>query len=207
MRKVLYLLSVILFVNTVSAQKKIEKSFRNQNIKTIHLELDHVFSITIRTLRTNEVNISAESEGEFASYFNLEAKETQEILSIKSTVDFTFKDTNDKLSAHKVQAISLIITIPEDIEVTLKSDIGNLELHGSYEDFTAQLTSGNCTINHIRGQIKISTIMGNITAFTNYTTIEADTRQGLLNIEEISSGKSTYVLKSIKGDITVKNKK
>ena len=196
-----------LAANTLHAQKKIEKSFRNQNIKTVHLELDYVFNVIIKTLRTNEVRITAESEGEFASYFNLEAKETEESLSIKSTVDFTFEDANDKLSAHKVQAISIVITVPEHIEVTIKSDIGNLEAHGSYRALTVQLTSGNCVVNHARGEIKVSAIMGNITAYTNYAKVTAETRQGKLLVEEITPGKSSYMLKSIKGDITVKKKK
>ena len=201
------LLFFVLTVQVISAQKTIEKTYRNKDLKEVHLVLDHVFNISIKTLRTNEVKISAESQGEFASYFNLEAKETPEILTVKSSVDFTFKDANDKLSAHKVQAISLVISVPENLKVTIKSDIGNLNIQGAYHSITSQLTSGNCNIYHARGSVMVQTILGNITAYTNYTTLDVQTRQGTIYQEPIKTGKSNYVLKSIKGDITVKNKK
>ena len=202
------IISIIFFLSiTVHAQKQIEKTFLINDLTHLDLEFNSVYTLSIKTLRTNEVKIVAKSEGEFAQYFVLDTNQEKTKLAIKSSLDFTFKDANDKLSAHKVQAIAVEITIPEHLIVTLKSDIANLVLRGKYESFIGQLTSGNCVLHNVRDVLKISTIMGNITAYVNFAIVEAETRQGAINTEAITKGKTHYVLKSIKGDITVKKTK
>ena len=203
-----FLFSIVVFLSvSIHAQKQIEKTFRIKDLSHLDLEFNGVYTLTIKTLRTNEVKVTAKSEGEFAQYFVLDTKQDKTKLTIKSSLDFTFKDNNDKLSAHKVQAIAVEITVPEHLIVTLKSDIANLTLRGKYESFIGQLTSGNCILHNVRDELKISTIMGNITAYVNFAIVEAETRQGTINTETITKGKTHYVLKSIKGDITVKKTK
>lgn len=198
-------LSLMLFLSfNGQAQKQITKTFRLHDLSHLDLAFDGVYNLSIKTLRTNEVKVVAKSEGEFAQYFVLDTQYDDTKLAISSALDFTYEDANDKLSIHKVQAISIEITIPENLVVTLKSDIANLELRGKYRNFTAQLTSGNAVIHHMREQLKISTIMGNITAYINYAQIDVETKQGTSFVESISTGKTHYVLKSIKGDIRVK---
>lgn len=196
-----------LVVSYSFAQKTIEKTFHIKELKYLELEFNHVFEVSIKTLRTNIVTVTAKSEGEFANYFTLETKEEKDKLILNSAVDFAFKDANDKLSAHKVQAIKIELTVPENLVVTLKSDIANLLLKGEYDRFTAQLTSGNSVLHNVRHDVEINSILGNIEAYTNFTVVEAQTRQGSLNTEAITEGKTHYVLKTIKGDITVKKTK
>ncbi|NQY04851.1 MAG: hypothetical protein HRT68_01285 [Flavobacteriaceae bacterium] len=200
-------LIVVLITQFGTAQKAIEKTFRIKDLTHLDLELDHVFTLEIKTLRTNEVKVKAVSEGEFASYFILDSDQEKNKLTLRSSVDFAFKDHNDKLSAHKVQAIKIEISLPQHLIVTLKSDIANLNLCGKYESFTAQLTSGNCVLHNVRDKVKISTILGNIEAYVNFAKVEAQTRQGTLETEAITDGKTHYVLKSIKGNIKVKKTK
>lgn len=198
-----YLL-LLLSCASLFAQKEVNKTFYINELEFVDFELNHVFNVSVRTEKTNEVRIRAKSEGEFANYFMINAKEEKHKLFIKSTVDFAFVDKNDKLSAHKVQAIEIEITLPENLNVSFKSDLANLTLTGRYDYFGASLNSGNCFLNKPRNHIEINTVLGNISAVVNHAKIDANSRQGAIEIAELLPGKTTYLLKSIKGDIKVK---
>ena len=116
-------------------------------------------------------------------------------------------NNQDKLSAHKVHAIAIEITVPERLKTTLNSDIGNLNATGFYEQLTANLKSGNCMLNHASGHLVIQTVNGNISLTAKNAQIISETKTGLVTQQQLVDGNSMFKLKTIKGNINIEQSK
>ena len=114
-----------------------------------------------------------------------------------------FKDANDKLSAHKVISIEVILEIPENLNVFLKSKNANVIVKGLYSKVALNSDSGNCSFNSFHGNARIDTREGNIAMQTNHANIIATSKKGYIKNEEIDSGTNQIVIKTINGNVTV----
>ncbi len=186
------------------SQKKQVHIIEKQAITTtIQFELNTVFEITICTKKTNKIQIHAISEGEYANHFVVTEHSLGNTLLISGKIAFTKPNHQDKLSAHKVHAISVHITVPEGLNITVKSNIGNLNISGKYTMFSADLMSGNCLLNEGAGQFYLQSVSGAITVSApNKSVIEKKTDN---NIKQtiINTQKRQVFLKTITGKINI----
>lgn len=206
--RILFFSFFFFFFITGFSQKKITHSIELSSQTTIvYFDLDKVFNIKLKTTTSDFIVINAYSEGEYANHFVVNEKNEGRQLTITGSIAFSFPNNQDKLSAHKVHAIDIEIQIPENLKIILRSDIGNLKVVGKYNTFFGDLMSGNCYLENTRGNITIQTVKGDIDLTTREGTINAYSKYGVVNTSEITSGKSVFVLKSLKGDINVKHSK
>lgn len=199
------MLLCVLFSN---AQKKIEKTLAlDKDISAVVFDLEHVFSIKLKSTKNSKVTIRAISEGEYANHFVVTEKSIGNLMTVSGRVAFTYPNNQDKLSAHKVHAIAIEITVPERLKTTLNSDIGNLNATGFYEQLTANFKSGNCMLNQASGHFVIQTINGNISLTAKNAQVISETRTGLVTQQQLIDGRSMFKLKTIKGNINIEQSK
>jgi hypothetical protein len=191
-----------------NAQKKIEKILvLEEDISAVVFDLEHVFSINLKSAKNSKVTVRAISEGEYANHFVVTEKSTGNLMKVSGRIAFTFPNNQDKLSAHKVHAIAIEITVPERLKTTLISDIGNLNATGFYQQLTANLKSGNCMLNQASGHLIIQTVNGNISLTVKNAQVISETRTGLVTQQQLIDGKSMFKLKTIKGNINIEQSK
>jgi len=186
------------------SQKKVTKTIAiPETVSAVNIDLDEVFTISLNTHNDNTITFSATSEGEYANHFVITEKVADAIIDIKGSISFTFPNKQDKLSAHKVHAVSVTITVPERLYTYLKSNIGNLSVQGNFKLLATDFLSGNCYLENTSGNINIQTVNGNISLMAKNGLINASTKTGKLVQEEIPLGGNKYSLKSINGNINV----
>jgi len=196
---------LMLFCATVFAQKEISHTFFiDQGVRVLYFNLNNVFQIKVHTVATHQVKISAQSEGEYANYFVLTEQKKGNMFVISGNITFTFPNFQDKLSAHKMHAISVEIWVPRNLQIVLHSDVANVKASGNYNSFYADLASGNCFLTNIQGRISASSVFGDIFLFANTGNLITETNLGVVSKVKLEKGKSTYLLKTNKGNITVK---
>lgn len=197
---------VVLFSTLYSqAQKKLEKFFElDDHISTVVFDFEHVFSIQLRSTKNESISLKAISEGEYANHFVITEKNKGETVVVSGRVAFTLPNNQDKLSAHKVHAIAIEIGVPEHLNTVINSDIGNLNAEGFYNSLTTNFMSGDCLLNDVSGDLLIQTVDGSIHLSTKSGSVTAETKRGEIIKENLTKGNSVFKLKTIKGDINVK---
>ena len=173
------------------------------SLKYLVLDFDAVFNIKLSTSTDNEIIINSISEGEYANHFILTKKLENNSYYISGDIGFTFPDNQDKLSAHKVHAISLDIVIPKYLQTEITSDIANFSIQGDFKSLSTNSQSGNCYLSKVTGQFVIKTINGNINLITNYAKVDSSSKTGVINQDELIYGNSNFVLKTSKGNINI----
>ena len=197
---VLFVLSPI----TGKAQNIIEKTIEVNGIKSISINGNQIFNISVSTSETDKITVTSILDGEYQNDFQIVIKEESnntlqlslEFLSLEEIPD-------DKRNAHKVIAATLHIEIPEQLILNISSDIGSVDLKGNFKTLYIELLRGQC---NIEGEVKtatINTLDGNINVVTNSATIEANSNHGEITLDEFSNNSSIWELTTINGDIRV----
>ncbi|MGB0896960.1 MAG: hypothetical protein ACPGU9_08930 [Flavobacteriaceae bacterium] len=203
-------LTTLLFLSAlcIHAQKRIEKTIAiNEQTSSVVFNLEHVFSISVKSSKTPVINIKAISEGEYANHFVVTEQTNDEALTIEGKIAFTFPDNQDKLSAHKVHAIAVEITVPETVEIIFNSDIGNLQAVGNYRGLTTNFLYGNCELTNVSGKMLIQTVNGDINLITKSGRVITETKTGLITQEQLLQGSSVFDLRTVNGHINIEQAK
>lgn len=206
MKRLTYIILLCFFFS--NAQKKIEKTLvLDKYISAVVFDLEHVFSINLKSTKSSKITIKAISEGEYANHFVVTEETIDDLITVTGRIAFTFPNNQDKLSAHKVYAIAIEISVPEELEVTLNSDIGNLDARGFYKTLVTNFMSGNCVLNNVSGNLLIQTVNGNILLTAENGQVFTESRTGLVTQQQLVDGKSIFELKTIKGNINIEQSK
>ena len=167
MLKILGFIFLMISVSEAVGQKVLQKEIDAQFIKEIIVNGDGIFKIKVISEERKTIEMLSEIEGEYAVNTLLTYTESNEILTIGSGYSPYFKKENDKLSAHKIESVSLLLTIPEGLEITILSDIANLEMDGRYNFVDVSLENGNCIISNFIGNANLVTKDGDIQVTAN----------------------------------------
>ena len=127
------------------------------------------------------------------------------VLKITTGKTPDYKPFNDKLSAHKVMAIELEITVPLDLDVSVYSTLAGVDTYGAFGQVHMDLGRGHFNGKgfRFRESATINTISGSIYLDTDKAHVTAQSRNGTIVISpEVALG-SSLKLESIHGDITV----
>ena len=193
-------LSVILLYG----QKIEEKTISNSAIKSIIIEGDAIFKITIKTSTTKNIKITSNIEGEYTSNTNVVSKVIDKS-ALLITCDYhklNYK-TDDKLNAHKVHSIEISLEIPEHLSLNINSEIASAKISGTYKYLLLELNQGNAQLLNFSGNATINTFNGNIDIETSSARIKAKTKTGLLKTEKITESQNHIEIKSINGNINI----
>jgi DUF4097 and DUF4098 domain-containing protein YvlB len=200
MRAVVFVMFVFTLVN-VHGQKLVRKAFIGPRTQNIQIDARYCYRIDIKTEPTDEVQVSATMDGEYAKDLLVSIKESGTTTMISTDFQPNFVNPNDKLSAHKVISIALEIKVPEHKNVDVFGTSANVYATGTYENMNITLSNGRCSLQNISQSVKVTTQTGDIVLSVPRGEVLAESVYGTVRREHIPFGNDQFVLKSVEGDI------
>lgn len=183
------------------AQKLVRKAFVDPRTETIQIDAQYCYRIDLKTGFSNEIEVSASMEGEYAKDLLISIEQSGTTAMISADFQPLFINPNDKLSAHKVVSIALEISVPEYKNVDVFGTNTNLYAKGKYEDLNITLSDGRCNLENVSESVEVTTQKGDILLAAPSGNITAESVYGKVKRETIPFGYNQFVLKTIEGDI------
>lgn len=202
--KRIFLLFFLMMGPVLLAQKNTQEIIDASRIERIRIESDEVFLVTVRTASVSEISIETHSEGEYFDHILLDSKIENGTLVLSSEFPEALEGGYDKLSAHKVFSLEIEMIVPENIELSVTSNIASLVTEGNFKAVYANLKQGYCHLLNFNGNAEINTYDGDILVETRHGIIEASSRHGDVEIPEFLPGRNPLRLISIDGNIKVR---
>jgi len=182
----------------------IEKTWDADAFDKLEISSDEVYKIKIIAEPTSEIKLISQIDGENYENLNIGASEKNKTLTLKPTYRPYFKPKNDKLAAHKVISIEMILTIPESMEVAISAKIASLEIQGSLQKLDVNLRDGHCFLKDFVGNARINTRDGDITVYAqHWVEGKAISKYGIIKNELSSKGKYLIQAESVNGNISL----
>lgn len=188
---------------SVEAQNVLEKKLLAEEIETISINGNQVFTISVSTSKTDYITIKSTLDGEYQNQFQIfiEVENKKLKLSLERMVFAVIAD--DKRNAHKVIAATLYLEIPEHLSLNIFSDVGTVHLNGNFDFLSIELLQGYCEVIGKANNATINTIDGDIHVVTQSATINPKSNNGNIILDEFPISNSIWKLQTINGDITV----
>jgi hypothetical protein len=200
MRALLFFVVFFTLVN-IHAQKLVRKAFIDPRTETIQIDAQYCYRIDLKTASSNEVEISASMEGEYAKDLLISIEQSGTTAMISADFQPLFINPNDKLSAHKVVSIALEISVPEYKYVDVFGTNTNLYATGKFEDLNVTLSDGRCTLENVSESVEVTTQKGDIMVMAPSGNIVAESTYGNVEKGIIPFGYNQFILKTIEGNI------
>ncbi|APQ17122.1 DUF4097 family beta strand repeat-containing protein [Maribacter hydrothermalis] len=199
-----FLLACLFFLigNTLSAQKKLQRTVHVDHISLIQVNTANCFKVELHSTASKNVNIEAEIEGEYSQDLNIEVTTIGSTLLIEAGFVPSFENPNDKLSAHKVVSIILHVTIPSNKNIELFGTNSHVIIYGEYNEVAVSLSDGNCELNNVLGDVKVKTQSGAIKILSKSAKINAKSKFGKVSFNPIPFNSSfNYEIQTVTGNI------
>ena len=195
---------IFLFISTnFQAQNILDKKVSKEGFESILINGNQIFKISVSTATTDYITISSILDGEYQNQFQIITKQENNQLKLSlERLEFSVL-ADDKRNAHKVIAATLTIEIPENLSLSIISDIGSVGLNGNFDSLLIELLRGHCEVIGKANSVTINTIDGDINVVTQNASISASSSHGNVVLDEFSNSESFWKLQSINGDITV----
>lgn len=185
------------------SQKLVEKSIINPETRSVQIDGTRCFQLVLDTHESDLLKVEASMEGEYAKDLVIIIEEDGKNIGISAGFLPSFKNPNDKLSAHKVISILLHVTLPEYMTTLVHGTRTNVTAQGKYKSLTISLSDGNCTLHKVSEKTMVKTQSGEILVSSARGTVSAESTYGKVQKGYIPSGEETYTLRSIEGTIIV----
>lgn len=192
------------FHNT-HANKVLVKTWDAQSIQSLEILAENAYGIELSTHKGAQIRVEAHMEGEHSEQIILNSIIEEGILRLRPGYQEYFHRPNDKLAAHKVISISLVVKVPEQFRVFISAPKAHLEGEGTFENLIVHLGTGNCRLKKFQGDAELQTTMGfiDVEAFTNTSGIALSHKGKVLN-DLPSQGFYRLKAESVKGDISLR---
>tara|TARA_R110000796_G_scaffold250788_2_gene380533 strand:+ start:21203 stop:21823 length:621 start_codon:yes stop_codon:yes gene_type:complete len=187
----------------VSAQKIVEKTISNTIDTAIQVDANNCFELIIETVKTNKIVVEAKMAGEYGNDLALNIHEEGSTLLIDTSFNPNFELPNDKLAAHKTVSISLHISVPENLKVSLYGTYCNVTASGVYRNLNVALNDGKCILKNVDYKTEVFSQSGSIELYTKEAEIEAVSNYGEVISEEIPKSNTYFNLNTITGNIHI----
>lgn len=197
------ILLLLIAITSVCAQKSTEKIWNADVINTIVIDGENVFNITVSNSLSNTILLKVKIEGEHANQLVMVDSVVNKQLYISSSFQPLFVKDNDKLSAHKVMSVEYQLLVPKNIKLEIKSNIGSVDLVGTYPSVFIELNQGNCNLKQFLGNASINTVNGDINIETDHAKVEAFTKTGQITLTQFKFLKFNLNCHTINGDIKI----
>lgn len=197
------ILLLLIAITSVCAQKSTEKIWNADVINTIVIDGENVFNITVSNSLSNTILLKVKIEGEHANQLVMVDSIVNKQLYISSSFQPLFVKDNDKLSAHKVMSVEYQLLVPKNIKLEIKSNIGSVDLVGTYPSVFIELNQGNCNLKQFLGNASINTVNGDINIEADHAKVEAFTKTGQITLTQFKFLKFNLNCHTINGDIKI----
>ena len=184
-------------------QKKVTRVFDAESLTKIQVNAERIFQVELQSEPTDQIEAEVAIEGEYQSELTVSAKRMGSTLVLSGVFLPTFKDPNDKLSAHKVVSVGIKLRVPEQLAVEISGAATRVTASGFYEDLDIDTGKGPVVLQKASGFIKVRTMSGVITAKEASGVIEATSSYGSVFQGTTRDGNSVFTLESLSGDIYV----
>ena len=201
-----FLCLIFCFVTIGNAQNKGENKFSTKGISKIVVDGYQIFNIDVETSGTDTIKVFSLTDGEYKDDFKVFSELKNGQLNIGLRRSPFYDKLDDKRNAHKVIAATLKIILPEDLDLSITSDIGSVNIKGDVNMLFVQLAEGYLKFEGKAKSAIINTIDGDIHVTTNNAMVEATSSYGNVNIDKKIVGNASLKLKSIHGNVTVTKK-
>ncbi len=205
--KTLLFLPALFFLVHLHGQKLVKKAFIGPRTESIQIDAQYCYRIDLATSPTDEVQVSASIEGEYAKDLLVSIGEEGTTVLVSAGFQPIFINPNDKLSAHKVVSIALQISVPEYKEVSIFGTNSNVNASGKYENLHITLSDGICTLENVSETVEVATQKGDIWLSAPSGHILAESTYGKVDQETIPFGDNQFILKTVEGQIHLKKTK
>ena len=205
--KTLFLWLCFFSLINLHGQKVVKKAFIGPRTESIHIDSQYCYQVELSTVKTNEVQVTASIEGEYAKDLLVTITESGTTVLISVGFHPNFINPNDKLSAHKVISIALSISLPEYKEVHIFGTNSNVSVSGKYEKMDVKLANGRCILDNVVDNVVVNTQKGDIVLKTSHGNIAAKSTYGKVYQEAIPAGHNQYSLNTVEGNIHLRKTK
>lgn len=180
-----------------------QRTLDASKIKSIDIAGNTIFKIKISTKPQKDISINLQVEGENNEQIVLQTKQKHDTLFISSAYQPMFIKPDDKLAAHKQISLELILQIPEDLNLLVRSDIASVFITGLYNQVVAELLNGHFFASKFSGNLQVDTLHGNITVETRAGKFNINSKKGKVQKANLPIGTNQFLLNSINGNISV----
>ncbi|WP_245812800.1 hypothetical protein [Flagellimonas flava] len=194
-------------MGSLHGQKVVKKAFLPPSVEYIQVDSQFCYRVTLSTSKSNEVEVSALMEGEYAKDLVVTLEERGETILIAATFQPNFTAPNDKLSAHKVVSIALDVSVPQYKNVSVYGTVSNVKASGDFKNLNVSLSNGRCVLKDIGESVTVQTQKGDIFLETANGNINAKSTYGRVVRDDIPKGDNRYILNTIEGTIQLKKTK
>lgn len=188
----------------LQAQNSIRKSIVNPRTTWVHVDTEHCFELVLGNSDSEEVVVEANIDGEYKDDLLIEMEEEGTTLVIRPDFRPDFQHPNDKLSAHKVISIRLIVLVPEYTNVKVYGNHTKVQANGIFSASEFTLDDGQCAMNMEAETVQATTHSGDIFFESKGAMIEAESKYGEVQGGPISNGNGSVSLQSTSGNIFLK---
>ena len=203
MRRKAVLLLLICAVTHSYGQRVLNKSLVNKDARFFYLDAGPAYRIQLETNTDHQLDIRAVVEGEYAQEMLIDLREEGSNVYISPAFSPEFQPQNDKLSAHKVVSVSLHISLPEGVSLSIKGTESDISVRGKYQSLNVDLKNGLCDLHELQGIVSISTVSAGISVSAKNGVVHAQSDSGVVEIEQLPLGEAEYDLRSDSGNIKV----
>ena len=154
-KRLLYL--VFFWSSLLQGQQLSSKNIAVNPQKKLNIDLTYVAHFEIDTHQEGFIQTELTAEGEYSDMFNLAILESEESYDISLSKNPLYANFNDKLSAHKVLAITLRISVPSKIALDIDGLNSIVYTKGDYRELNVFLNEGVCHLHHNSIKSKIIT--------------------------------------------------
>ncbi|TVZ52593.1 DUF4097 family beta strand repeat-containing protein [Dokdonia sp. Hel_I_53] len=199
-------LFIVFFSVTLTAQKRVSKTYSAAGVKELQIHSNEIFEIKVNTAQTDIITIYTVIDGEIFASTLLNTQIDNEVLQIKTGTTPDYVPFNDKLSAHKVMAIELEIIMPLEMDLSIFSTLSSVITAGKLGKVRIDLGRGNFTAKkfRFRESAKINTISGNVDIELDQAHVTAQSRNGIVVIPTDINMGAPLSVESLDGDITIR---
>ena len=170
----------------------------------VHVDTEHCFELALGNSDSDEVIVQAHIDGEYSEDLLIEMEEDGTTLSIRPDFRAEFQHPNDKLSAHKVISIHLIVLVPEYTNVKVYGNHTLVQASGIFSAMEFTLDDGHCAMKIEAETLEATTHSGDIHLESKGAQIDAETRYGTVQGGPIPKGNGSITLRSTSGNIYLK---
>jgi len=187
-------------------QKVVQNTFDARAIRLVELKAEYCYEVRVSTHKEKTVEITYIAQGEYQDEVYVSVSEENEVLRLTSGFAPLSGGFNDKLSVHKVVSLALEITVPENIQIDLNGDRTGIFISGNHKMVRSHTDNGETHIADYSGDLEASSYKGNITLITATGTVRAESRYGKVENGLTTALPGHYLLKSVYGNIYVRQK-
>ena len=200
--QVIFLLFCITIVN---AQKTLSRSYSASGIENILIDGNGVHLLKVRAAKVKAISVRVRLEGETSEEIGIKEQLKGDRLQLGFGSWPFAKMYNDKLSAHKVVSVEVVITIPENMFVSLTSNTTAVVAQGKFRFLYVDIEDEDCLLKNFLGGASLKTNRGRITIKTQQpqVTVKAASTYGTVINSVKTGGKYRITAKSVHGDITL----